>query len=326
MYKIPGDTGHPWRLNKFLDYCATNDADMNFPLLIEYADQHKLCVNDRFWLSFLYSTCYCVATTCFMFEQLSIEHLTQEKLDLFWIEYKPKLIFQTDKKYVKNMNWFVPLVMNFLALTNTRPATYFKKYFGLPPSEVYNGMYKEFLKWQYFGRFTTFLLIEAIAKLTPLKADANWFDWKNGNTATSGMLHILYLDDEAVEFDAMSTLSPSTKRKLEESLPKLKKAIKRVHPDMSTNIVDIETALCGFRKLFKASRYGGYYIDRVQAELNIMSLALPEADMLWNELWRYRIVRFDHAMLGELQGWNGIQKHRNVEWLQRGCVGNEIIS
>lgn len=325
IYNIPEDTGHPWRLNKFLTYLVT-DPEMNFPLLTEYANQHSLSINDRFWLSFIYSTCYCVATTCFIFERLDITYLTQDQLEQFWIEYKPSLIFQTDKKYVKNMNWFVPLVLDFISLTNKRPAAYFRKYFGLTSSEVYNAMYKEFMTWAYFGRFTTFLLIEAIAKLTPLRADASWFDWKNGNTATSGMLHILYLDDEAVEFDAMGTLTISTRHKLVESLPKLKKAIKRVHPKMTTNIVDIESALCGFRKLFKSSRYAGYYLDRVQAEINTMSKNLPEATVLWNKLWKYRSLRFDHKMLGEFQGWNGIQKHRNTEWLQRGYVGDETIS
>ena len=326
MYKIPNDTGHPWRVNKFIDYHSLGDADMNFPILKEYCNEHKLSVNNRFWLAFLYSTCYCVPTTCFLFEHLDIKTVTQESVEEFWSEYKPKMIFQSDKRYVKNMNWFVTLVVNFIELTHRRPSSFFKQLERGNQQENYDVLYAIMLKWKYFGRFTTFLLIEAIHKLTPLKADSTWFDWKNGNTATSGMMHVLYLDKEAVEFDAKGTLDIEVKELLQKRFITVKNLIEKRYPNASNNITDIETALCGFRKLFKASRYGGYYIDRVQEEIITMEKWMPQEKPLWDEMYRFRRRAFPAEFLGELQGYKGIQKKRNTDFIEKGLTGVESIS
>ena len=327
MYNIPGDTGHPWRLNKFIDYHSLGDADMNFPILIRYADAHKLSVKNRLWMAFLYSTCYCVGTTIFLFEELPLDDtLTPKKVRDFWSIFKAPLIFQTDRRYVKNMNWFIPLVSDWMKKVGHNPVRYFKKLQGRSPQETYMNLYKEMMNWRYFGRFTTFLFIEAVTKLTPIKADADWFDWKNGNTATSGMLHILYLDEEASDFDIHGYIEPCTLRLLEKRLPQVIKAIQKQYPQVSTNITDLETSLCGFRKLFKGTRYGGYYIDRVQDEIIKLQANLPDYNYVWEELWGYRLEAFNHQFLGEVKGYKGIQKHRCKDWLEKGVVGIEGIS
>lgn len=326
MFKIPNDTGHPWRLNKFLSYHSLGDADMNFPILIEHVNNRNTKINERFWLAFLYSTCYCVPTTCFLFEELDIKEVNLEQLQNFWELHKPNMIFQSDKKYVKHMNWFIPMVMDFIKKTNRNPAEFFKQFKKDNQQEVYDSLYKEIIKWRYFGRFTTFLLIEAITKLTPLKADSNWFDWKNGNTATSGMLHLLYLDEKAVNFDKTGKLDKSVEAHLSKCFIKLKTAIVNKYPKASVNITDIETSLCGFRKLFKRSRYGGYYIDRVQEEIVETEHKLPKYDYLWKNLWEYRKKAFPEAFLGELNGYIGIQKKRKSEWVKEGLTGVEFVS
>lgn len=321
---IPGDTGHPWRLNKFIEYYSLGDTDMNFPLLARYADNHNLSINDRFWMSFLYSCCYCVPTTCFLFEALPLSTLTMEKAESVWKLYKKPLIFQTDKRYVKNMNWFLPMVEDWLGRVGRKPAVYFKRLEEGSPLETYNNLYSEISGWKYFGRFTIFLLIEAIHKLTPLKATADWFEWKKGNTATSGVMHILYLDKEAEEFDATGSLSLDQLELLTKRLPQIIRAVSK--KGLTANILDLETAFCGFRKLFKATRYGGYYIDRVQTEIASMQQNLPDHYHIWDELWSLRLEAFDHKLLGEVQGRQGLQKKRYKDWIEKGVVGIENLS
>lgn len=320
-FNIPGDTGHPWRLRKFIDYYAFGDIDANFPLLIRYADNRNLSVNDRFWLSFLYSSCYCVPTTCFLFEKLPLDKVTTQRAEKFWKDFKEPLIFQTDKRYVKNMNWFVPMVDNWLKTVGKNPSKFFKALEGSTIEQTYNNLYREIKSWRYFGRFTVFLLIEAIHKLTPLKADSAWFDWKKGDTATSGMMHILYLDEEAEYFDSSKKIALDTLKLLDKRLPQVIKAIQKKQPNV--NITDLETALCGFRKLFKATRYGGYYIDRVQTEIATLQDYMPRYSYIWEELWKYRLEAFDHKLLGEVQGWKGIRKDLNQQWLEKGLTGAE---
>ena len=322
---IPGDTGKIWRLSKFIDYHALGDADMNFPLLIRYADSHSLSVNNRFWLAFLYSTCYSVPTTCFLFESITL-HTKRSKIEDFWLKNKYKMVFQSDKKYVKNMDWFITLVEDFKLETGKKPYMYFKAFRAQSPQQTYDLLYKTIMKWRFFGRFTTFLLIEAIHKLTPLKADSDWFDWKNGNTATSGMMHIMYLDEEAIKFDKTNIIASDTMSRLVNGLVKLKERIRMAHPTASINITDIETALCGFRKLFKQSRYGGYYIDRAQTEIVFMEELHPDYNNIWGELWYFRQLSFPHIFLGELNGHIGIQKHRYKDWTEKGLTGVEAIS
>ena len=323
---IPNDKSKAWRLNKFIDYHVFGDADMNFPLLVRYADEHELTQSQRYWLSFLYSTCYCVATTLVLYEKLDYKTITRAKLEKFWKKHKSKLIFQSDKRYVKNMNWFVTMVMNFITLTDRKPHKYFKQYRCKDKQETYNRLYKEIMSWPYYGRFTTFLMIEAIDRLTKTKADSNWFDWKNGNTATSGMMQIFHLDDEAIEFDNSKVLDKKVEAKLDRCLIKLKAKIAEKHPNALCNISDIETSLCGFRKLFKQSRYGGYYIDRVQAEIVTLQANYPKKQQLWDSLWRYRKEAFPKQYLGELNGWSGLRKELNSQWVREGLTGVEKIA
>lgn len=326
LFEIPGDTGGNWRRKKFITYHVKGDADMNFPILCGYANRRNLSDDDRYWLAFLYSTCYCVPTTILLFNKLHLADVNSAKLGHFWGSYKKDLIFQSDRRYVKNMDWFLTLVPEFIKKTKRHPAKYYAQYRGKTEQETYDNLYKHFMKYRYFGRFTTFLMIEALDKLTDLNSDSAWFDWKNGNTATSGMMHILYLDQEALDFDEKGSLMDDADKILNKALTDLKTDIRAHNKDASIKLVDIETSLCGFRKLFKGSRYGGYYFDRVQVELNNYKIRMPQYNKTWDLLFHIRKDTCNNQLLGELGGWTGIRHWRLTDWLDKGVTGVEVIS
>lgn len=110
---IPNDTGNMWRLDRYVEYYnirhSQNDGDVhNLGIVCQDAD-----LDTKVWMAFLYSTCYSVATTCFLFTHFpSIEYATESRLRQFWTEYKSKLIFQSDRRYVKNMDKFCDIVLS----------------------------------------------------------------------------------------------------------------------------------------------------------------------------------------------------------------------
>lgn len=324
--KIPKDTGGMWRWNKFMEYHALGDADMNFPVLRKWADDKGLDQEERIWMSLFYSCCYCVPTTVFLMSKLpSIRTVKSKDVEEVWRLYKQQMVFQSDRKYVKNMDWFPTIVGNFVRLTKRDAVGWVESHIdgNRHPLAMYNAFYKDITGWRYFGRFSAFLMIESLAKLADVNMDADWFDWKNGNTATEGMMHILYMDKEAAEFKHNPNLSAETVKLLSDKLSLLRRQISAKYPDVSTAIVDIETSLCGFRKLFKQSRYAGYYIDRQQEEILKMQQSLPDYD--FGCLWDARRKVFNNVFLGELNGWVGIRKELYTQWTEKGLTGVETI-
>ena len=79
----------------------------------------------------------------------------------------------------------------------------------------------------------------------------------------------------------------------------------------------VTSDLCSYRKLFKQSRYLGYYVDRQQEELLFLEKSWPEKDF-WEELWQYRRKYVPDEYLGELNGWEGIQRERVTAWVDKG--------
>lgn len=333
MINIPGDTGGSWRFNKFLDYHRhTDDNQLSF---LGSAYSKDMTDDEKYWLCFLYSATYCVPTTIILFEMLFRwykgiwDYVGKEQLSNtvngFWIAFKPKLLFQSDRVYVKNMDWFPKMLVAFSQLTSHKPAEYFKQFIKDTPQATYDALYKEVGTWQYYGRLSIFLMLEAIRTVLKIDIDSNWLDWSDGATTTSGMMHLMYMDDEAVQFDKDHKISRETKKQFDQHLANIKGYIKDTIPGTPHNIFEVESSLCMFRKLFKQTRYGGYYLDRTQDEIEKYQHDFPNAQYLWDQLWAYRKNTINNATLGELNNRHGIQNSKLTDWVTKGEHGFENI-
>lgn len=194
---IPNDTGNMWRLDRYVEYYnirhSQNDSDVhNLETVCQDSN-----LDTKVWMAFLYSTCYSVATTCFLFMHFpSIEDATESRLRQFWAEYKSKLIFQSDRKYVKNMNKFCDIVMSYKEKVAGRRQFEICEELGWNQTAIY----KWFTSVYYCGRFSAMLFMEAVYGLMgkPLTQES-YLDWNSCKTCSQGLLTISYQDDLVAE-------------------------------------------------------------------------------------------------------------------------------
>lgn len=335
---IPNDSGHPWRLEKFVEY--QRFAPAVDPLTYtEYAKRHNLDPDECVYFAWLHSVCYCEVTATLLFERLNFRTVSPMEVKRFWRENKDKLIFQSARRYVKNMDWFVPLMMKFLSAIRDNPIGEpypFTWLVDLTEGQYYaRDRYKaieEHLKeWKYMGRFSIDLFLEAIitfnkAGLLPIKLENAGYDWNTTSNLTSGLLNIFYLDDMADAFDRGSLkITPDLQAFLDEKLQVVLHAAREKYPyDKLLDDVSIVNKICSFRNLFKGARYGGFHHDRQLGNILHYRKVYPEYKELWDEWFEIRATVFPAYMLGEYGGWTGIRKERKKLWIQKGLTGVEI--
>lgn len=324
MAKIPGDTGHPYRLNKFVEY-QHKVPPIHPVTLLAYAKRHKLRRDDLVWLSWLQSVTYCEITALYLFEQLD----DRGALGHFWEANKPKLIFNSARRYAKSMDWFVPLVQDFDQATGYKPYEWVKSLANGNGLENYNAVSAAAQEIRYTGRFASDLFLEMLmwsyrARLLPIAFEEPvTLDWKKGSNLTSGLLNVFYADEAADEFDRSGKI-PAETSPLDVMLRQVQKAVRKAYPEQESSLPLIQTKLCSFRNLFKGTRYGGYHHDRQLENLRAYQASYPDYP-LWEEIFKLRRKLFPATLLGEVGWWDGIRKERKKLWLTTGQTGVEEV-
>lgn len=249
-----------------------------------------------------YSLTYCVPTTIVMLNKL--EEFKQNP-EAFWAKYKEKLIFQSDRKYVKMNNSFVGAYIDF------KKRKIFDKLRGQKILDLENTV--NLIQECYgFGRFSAFLFIETYDAIFDCKFTDNKLDWLNGSTVTSGMFNVLGEDEKANEWDKTHKLCIDTEyfdNMANELLEKVNNGKK---------LAILETNLCAYRKLFKGTRYLGYYSDRVLEELYRTIANFPDVRNQLDILFLAREMVIPSKYLGEKHGWTGIRKNMKKYYLENG--------
>ena len=287
---------------EFHRYCCWNDSIVM--QLKAYADVRGLNVEQREWLVLFYGLSYCVPTAI-----VCLEHLPEilRNPEAFWRKYKDRLIFQSDRRWVKFNDRFAPSFVDFVKKGILRQL----RGSGAVDLERALGLIQSV---SYFARFAAFLTLEAYCFMFQRPTINDSLDWKHGDTATSGMLNVLCLDNEANEFDRTGVLTQSVKM-LDHALQYIQS---KIPPQDGRSVLFVETNLCAYRKLFKGTRYVGYYVDRVQGELELMLRNFPEHRAELNALFDARAAAMPVHTLGELNGWHGIRKHLCKHYIQTG--------
>lgn len=311
----PNDTGNMWRLDRYVEYYnirhSQNDGDVhNLGIICQDAD-----LDTKAWMAFLYSTCYSVATTCFLFTHFpSIEYATESRLRQFWAEYKSKLIFQSDRRYVKNMDKFCDIVMSYKEKVAGRRQFEICEELGWNQTAIY----KWFTSVYYCGRFSAMLFMEAVYGLMgkPLTQES-YLDWNSCKTCSQGLLTISYQDDLVAEVEHRD-FTPQEIECLKTTLEYVMRYTQS-HLDYPINFSRIIGYLCSYFKLYKQTRYLEYYTDRRLEELLHYKKVFPESP-LWDYLFEIRYKNVPHSILGELNGWSGIRKEKCKEFVTYGKI------
>jgi hypothetical protein len=178
---------------------------------------------------------------------------------------------------------------------------------------------KKVERWFFFGRFSAYLFLETFIALSDFKIQNTTIDWKNGDTATSGLMNLFGLDNSANYFDKTSKIPPNLDyKRLDNMLYITLNEIKK--QGGNENVTGVETSLCAYRKFFKGSRYNGYYLDRQLEEIIKSKQINPKHSNLVAELFDLRKALFDKKYLGELNNWKGIRKECKKLYKESGVV------
>lgn len=315
--QIPNDPGGKWRRKKLIEYIGTFPDEIG-PLMRKFFDIRLYDKDHQVWWVLLYSACYCMGSACVLAEDLDFRSVNKTDLDKYWENNKPRLIFQSDRRYIKNMNQFTEIVWEFLNRSKRHPWKYLSQFIRDNPEDTYESLYKEVSSWKYYGRFGTVLFLYNLNKLVGVPLDSRDYDWKNGSTTTAALFNADYRDDQADAFEKKPVLHPEDKVWLDKQLRGLTKALKKHYPEKTWTLMGVTSDLCSYRKLFKQTRYLGYYVDRQQEELATLQANYPEYESMWKGFWRWRKQFIPQEYLGEVGGWFGVQKPLFKAWVQRG--------
>lgn len=324
---IPNDTGAPFRLNKFVEYqhCV---PPIHPVTLLAYAEHNQIGVDNIVMLAWLISVTYCEITALFLFEVLDWSIITRAHLESFWRREKSRLIFNSARRYAKNMDWVVSLLWDFLALTERQPYAWLNSITGENSLDNYNHVWSAVKEVRYTGRFAADLFLELLMwayrkKLLPIPfAEPERINWRTDSNITSGLMNVLYLDSEADEFDRSRRVDLQLIPALDRGILNVQKAIRRVYPEQEASLPLVQTKLCSFRNLFKGTRYGGFHHDRQLENLLAYQRNYPDYS-LWAEIFEIRKEQFEAGLLGEVGGWTGIRRARKKLWLLEGRTGVE---
>lgn len=331
LYNIPGDTGKYWRLDKFVEY-QHEVPSIHYRVLGEYIKKCKLNRDDAVMMCWYMSCTYNEVTCILLNETFEYKKLSPRTTEgycrSFWEKWKPILDFGSSRKYAKSMDWFPTLMCEFIKATHGRPYEWLVKVKGKTPVETYGLIGKRLEKFQYVGRFARDLFMESICYLQDYLCieleEPSKLDWARCSNLTSGVLNIVYKDEEANEFDKTDKLpSGVTEEQLTRYLTKIQRRIHETYPEQDDSINMFVGKICSFRNLFKSSRYGGFHHDRELGVLREYEKQLPEYGYLWKRVYKLRKHMFPDRFLGELHGWDGIRPERKKLWLRKGLTGVE---
>lgn len=242
------------------------DVDPSNAMLIYLCNRFELNMEQRYWLAFLYSTCYCGPTTFYMYNEFpDFAGVDVPRLQRWWKNNKDKCLFQTDRLRVKTMDQFVPTFESYRdkigALTQQE---FYRRLKTGHPTVNYDNAYKEMGKVRNIGRFTLFIYLELVNVLTDFKCLPRFIDWSNAENCAAGLNYAV-----------------------KDKIPLDNKLLKLEYVFPNSNIFNIETTLCAYAKYMKGKRYIGYYLDRQRKEIDKMKSNVTSG-VCWRVLDEYR--------------------------------------
>lgn len=285
-----------------LSMMAIGDCDPAYPALDYLADRFELNREQRYWLAFLYQSCYCVPTVYYMYSEFpDYENVDVKRMVRWWDSNKKRLLFQTDRLRVRSNDAFVPMFESYRDMVGDNQNDFFTSLMMDGQREYnYNMVYDRCGKVYYIGRYSLFLYLESLHRLIGLSIYPTGLDLRNAESCRNGLCYALGLDswvDQRLENTAQRILS--------DEMSKLVLELQQFSE--SVDYWNVETSLCAYKKLYWKARYLGYYIDRLQEEIITMQKNVTEG-VDWSVMWDFRSEYFDRAFLGEFGGWKGVRK------------------
>lgn len=283
-------------INYHIRSSEAKDIDPSNDCLRYISDRFELNIEQRYWLAFLFGTCYSATTVYYIYNEFpDFENVDVERLKRWWNENKQNTLFQTDRLRVKTQNKFVETFESYKNLIgDTTQENYFLSLKQPTPQMTYDNCYEDLIGIKNFGRFTMFIYLEMINVLTGYDLEPTHLDLKNAESCRNGLVYHLG-HNELDTHGTKKRLTPKQINYLQYHFKKLKQQIGTLDIQ-HTNIWNIETTLCAFKKYNKGKRYVGYYIDRQKSEILKMQQAVSSG-VDWDVLWEFRNETYEKRWL-----------------------------
>lgn len=303
------------RIGEYLQYHANSsralDIDPQVEAIQYICNRYELSREQRYWLCFLFATNYCVATTFFMYNEFP-DYATVDtgRLEKWWTQNRGKLIFQTDRAWIRSRNQFVAVFESYRDFVNlwSEDGTQEKALQnaianGCSPEHSYEVLHSNFNVFQ-FGRFAMFLYTELLRNVCGLQI-APKFDIREAESSRNGLVFALGLENTLYTGRSGKSLPPEAIRHLNSGLRFIAEQIQQmpIHP-RHKSLWSIETTLCAYKKhKLNGKRWVGYYIERMRkeiAKLEAVTCKQVGGGVDWTALWQFRCETYNPKYLKEI--------------------------
>lgn len=295
------------RINEYIQYHVDSsralDIDPQVEALQYICKRFDLDIEQRCWLCFLFSTNYCVATTYYMFNQFPrFEDVDIRVLQAWWEKNRDKLIFQTDRAWVRSKNQFVEAFISYQNFVFRWSQGSMRQHVaitraispGIDPYARYDYLLKNF-RIALFGRFTMFLYSELLHTIAGIDIAVR-LDLREAESSRNGLVFALGLEDVAYTGRHGRKATKAEIEYLNKGLAFISGQINRlpINP-RHKSLWSIETTLCAYKKNKLGKRWVGYYIERGRKEIEKMQEQLQEIN--WEPLWTFRAETYQKQYL-----------------------------
>ena len=106
-------------LTYHVESSKAKDIDPSNDALRYVADRFELNIEQRYWLAFLFATCYSATNVYYIYNEFpDYENVDVGRLQRWWDENRDRTLFQTDRLRVKTQNRFVETFVSYQMLSN----------------------------------------------------------------------------------------------------------------------------------------------------------------------------------------------------------------
>lgn len=280
------------RIGEYLDYHAemlrVGDMDPAIPALRYVCDRFELNVEQRYWLAWLYASCYCGATTFYLYNEFpDFENVDVGRLRNWWARNKQRTVFQTDRLWVRSRDQFPPMFESYRSLIGrSSQRAFFGALLAPDPTQTYDEVFRVCSGLYQFGRFSLFLYLDAMNSLTGLPMSPTGLDLAESESSRNGLCYAFGLDHLITGKETgRRTVSARELALLAERFAELMPLA--TERDARSNVWNVETSLCAFKKFKRGQRWIGYYLDRQAKEIEQLQERVPEG-VDWSVLWDFR--------------------------------------
>lgn len=280
-----------WEYIEYHYQSATaKDIDPQVEALQYLCGRFELNMEQRYWLCFLYSLCYSVPTTYYIYNEFpDFIAVDYNRMQRWWDKCRPNLIFTTDRRWVRSLNVFAPICRAYSEFIETYGR-------GSQQAAIENstkGRYDMLLtemRLPQTNRFTMFLYSELL-------------HWICGQDLTPSLSLVgAWSSKGALPYICPECFSVGSEEEYQKALERVKAEIDKLPiRGRYKTIWAIETCLCAYRKHVETGkRWVGYYIDRLGREIKKMENNTRGGGVNWQPLWDFRKETYERKYLAEL--------------------------